>query len=858
DTGELGPQGLAGPQGVQGQTGSQGPIGLTGPEGEQGIQGENGADGAQGERGFTGSQGPIGQGIATGGTSGQALVKSSNTNFDTTWVNSYSTANFNTDFASKSTTDLAEGNKLFHTTARANNAIDARVTKPFVENLNINAATVGGTGINGLAKTSNTSVETQLAVFSDSGSIDGISGLAFDGSVLTVPGAVVAQTTLSTAGGSLLFYGTSNRNIIQSFEELAFISPNIVLGSSMRHLTLQYGGENYTNGTLFHDDTSFIIGTDDYGANNTGVKLSPAGRFTTVIGAGADPESNSPVSFGVLGNDAMLLPVGTNSQRPAAPAEGMIRYNTNIEAFEGFNTSWQPLGGGGGTSAPLTRQVYKKEKFARYDNLSGWTNWYAQGIVNLADANDPIEGSTSISLTPSSAITQFVGVTRSYSEDLSEKNLRLWVKCSNWNEVESVDVLVDTSSGFSSFFIVNLKGFLTNVAPRNNEWVEAVIPRNVFNTEGTPNWSTANRIIVRQINFPDTQPTTSIAGLGVVNQGVKGRGIVSITFDDSNESAFTIAKPIMDKYGYKGTMYAIHDLLGVNGFMTKSQTDRMHQDGWDISGHGQINLATLSEADREADLAASQDWLKRNGYRGAEHYAYPNGGHNEAVIKSVQKYFSSARTINGLTQPINYQKPMELHAWTVANFTNVELLKTLVNDAIANGEWLNIVFHNVVATAVSETDYSIANFEEFIDHLNSVGANVLPVSQAVNYRAPVAPQIIGDENGTVFLTQAPHVTKAAAATLTGAELLNGIIAYTATTSVTLTMPTAANITAALPSGLQENASFEFSIVKTTTGTVTLGAATGVTFVGLNTVVGNISVKFRVRKAGSSYVVYRIS
>jgi hypothetical protein len=51
---------------------------------------------------------------------------------------SYTSSDFNTDFALKSTTDLAEGTNLYYTTTRANTAIDARVTKSFVEALNIN------------------------------------------------------------------------------------------------------------------------------------------------------------------------------------------------------------------------------------------------------------------------------------------------------------------------------------------------------------------------------------------------------------------------------------------------------------------------------------------------------------------------------------------------------------------------------------------------------------------------------------------------------------------------------------------------------------------------------------------------
>jgi hypothetical protein len=39
---------------------------------------------------------------------------------------------------------LTEGTNLYYTATRANAAIDARVTQTFVNNLNIDAATLGG------------------------------------------------------------------------------------------------------------------------------------------------------------------------------------------------------------------------------------------------------------------------------------------------------------------------------------------------------------------------------------------------------------------------------------------------------------------------------------------------------------------------------------------------------------------------------------------------------------------------------------------------------------------------------------------------------------------------------------------
>ena len=74
-------QGPAGPQGIQGEVGPQGAQGIQGVQGVQGIQGEVGPVGPAGE------QGPAGEGVASGGTTGQVLKKTSATDYETEWGN---------------------------------------------------------------------------------------------------------------------------------------------------------------------------------------------------------------------------------------------------------------------------------------------------------------------------------------------------------------------------------------------------------------------------------------------------------------------------------------------------------------------------------------------------------------------------------------------------------------------------------------------------------------------------------------------------------------------------------------------------------------------------------------------------
>ena len=103
-TGQLGP---AGPTGPAGPSGNDGATGATGADGSNGSDGADGATGATGPQGATGATGPAGsngsvgatgstgaagaigatgEGVPTGGSTGQALVKVSGTDYDTEWA----------------------------------------------------------------------------------------------------------------------------------------------------------------------------------------------------------------------------------------------------------------------------------------------------------------------------------------------------------------------------------------------------------------------------------------------------------------------------------------------------------------------------------------------------------------------------------------------------------------------------------------------------------------------------------------------------------------------------------------------------------------------------------------------------
>lgn len=122
----------------------------------------------------------------------------------------------------------------------------------------------------------------------------------------------------------------------------------------------------------------------------------------------------------------------------------------------------------------------------------------------------------------------------------------------------------------------------------------------------------------------------------------------------------------------------------------------------------------------------------------------------------------------------------------------------------------------------------------------------------------------GNLNETDFFVVPVPATATATATLTAAQVLNGILLGSpGSSAASYTLPTVADLEAALPSADKPGVAFDFSVVNVDgsgSGVITLVTNTGWTLVGLMTVVATAGTAqmFRARKTGSgSWSLYRI-
>lgn len=123
----------------------------------------------------------------------------------------------------------------------------------------------------------------------------------------------------------------------------------------------------------------------------------------------------------------------------------------------------------------------------------------------------------------------------------------------------------------------------------------------------------------------------------------------------------------------------------------------------------------------------------------------------------------------------------------------------------------------------------------------------------------------GNLNETTFRVIPAPATATATATLTAAQVLSNILLGSpGTSAASYTLPTVADLEAALPSATKPGVSFDLSVVNvdgSSSGVITLVTNTGWTLVGLMTVVATAGTAqlFRARKSGDgAWSLYRVA
>lgn len=229
----------------------------------------------------------------------------------------------------------------------------------------------------------------------------------------------------------------------------------------------------------------------------------------------------------------------------------------------------------------------------------------------------------------------------------------------------------------------------------------------------------------------------------------KKKSIVIFTFDDSRDTVYTKAFPVLEKYGFKGNNFNIKEYIGGGGYMTIAQLQTLERLGWcnglhdgTYSGGGWEDLTEQQLTDY---LRKTVDYFQRNDINsGLDFAAYPSGKFGNArsgiVYRTIRKFCSLARGINGnISEPWDSPTdPLLLRAgqnfyWRATN--TPAIINASIDRLADQGGVAFFVGHTFTDSASADNDYNITDFETVISHIASyVETGDIEVMNLAEYR----------------------------------------------------------------------------------------------------------------------------
>jgi peptidoglycan/xylan/chitin deacetylase (PgdA/CDA1 family) len=117
---------------------------------------------------------------------------------------------------------------------------------------------------------------------------------------------------------------------------------------------------------------------------------------------------------------------------------------------------------------------------------------------------------------------------------------------------------------------------------------------------------------------------------------------VMITFDDSRIEHSTIAAPVMEKYGFRGTFFIMTITYNKKNYMTTNEIAQLAKTGHTVGLHSWDHTMVIKykeESDWQKQVADPKKKLESITGKAVEYWAYPNGVYDHKGAVELSKYF---------------------------------------------------------------------------------------------------------------------------------------------------------------------------------------------------------------------------
>lgn len=446
------------------------------------------------------------------------------------------------------------------------------------------------------------------------------------------------------------------------------------------------------------------------------------------------------------------LPAHSTSAEGTIVPTSMTEYSTTfIAQFAANPLRIEVLSGSGNTGAvnfyvdqpSIQFAATLSEPVHRDLNSDGISDTLSLGRLSVVDSSAPHiymprEGDFMYGIANDGDVDMSTIKTFTTPQDYSKHHFDFWVYI---NDVSAI--------GNGSLGITLIMGDGTTLATatvpyveENNQWNHVTLSRAAFSNDTTIDWGAITTVKFAFNTIAADQYTVFLDGFKAFE--TFPFPMITFGFDDTDGSAYLLAKPYLETYGYKGAAFLKTLQISQSSYLWMSMIREMDTSGWDVSSHSHThpNFANTNRSRANYELVVSQRQLEELGVtKGKRFFAYPSGivtmvsGTNEDLVRRYYKMaftsFSSSSYINPLPYGDPYRFQREDFGDVDTGCSSLAADKLKIDDLILYNGWLVTYYHGLFLSedADDATQDVYDCFTQLVDYANDQGVLVVTPSQ---------------------------------------------------------------------------------------------------------------------------------
>ncbi len=147
---------------------------------------------------------------------------------------------------------------------------------------------------------------------------------------------------------------------------------------------------------------------------------------------------------------------------------------------------------------------------------------------------------------------------------------------------------------------------------------------------------------VPSVSLPSVQSATPIPNKDLV---IPWRPLVTLCFDDTNDTAYTLAYPLLERYGLEAGVVVVTNLVGQDSRLSWPQVGELDRAGWDIIDGtlSHPDTPTISDAQLDVELQVSQAMIESHiGTGKVRGLVWPYNDAGDKQLAVARRYFDWA------------------------------------------------------------------------------------------------------------------------------------------------------------------------------------------------------------------------